>query len=167
MSWCNWGKRIYIFLTYNESVSDMKVMKLMERSGSNWTYRMEAEAELSLLTSHWINSLNTAFIEFKWIAVWVEWNSIGLSVTNCYSFMISFHAFSFTSVNAVRTNEWRTGNASIQPHSFQLIEWIVWLNWIDIITVLYRADSYLVIIHQFTSINWMELNVMIRLLEAI
>ena len=26
-------------------------------------------------------------------------------------------------------------NASIQPHSFQLIEWIVWLNWIDIITV--------------------------------
>ena len=31
----------------------------------------------------------------------------------------------------------------------------------DIITVLYRADSYLVIIHQFTSINWMELNVMI------
>ena len=30
-----------------------------------------------------------------------------------------------------------------------------------IITVLYRADSYLVIIHQFTSINWMELNVMI------
>ena len=27
-------------------------------------------------------------------------------------------------------------NASIQPHSFQLIEWIVWLNWIDIITVL-------------------------------
>ena len=36
------------------------------------------------------------------------------------------------------------------------------LNWGNsIITVLYRADSYLVIIHQFTSINWMELNVMI------
>ena len=27
------------------------------------------------------------------------------------SFMVSFHAFSFTSVNAVRTNEWRYYNS--------------------------------------------------------
>ena len=56
----------------------------------------------------------------------------------------------------VNSIQWNT------PIQSYLIEWCDFMNFINnIITVLYRADSYLVIIHQFTSINWMELNVMI------
>ena len=85
-----------------------------------------------------VNGVAAAAIQFhytKWMKV--EWNGEAGET----EWFIQFNR----SINSTRWN-WIDGglkwiehevnvNASIQPHSFQLIEWIVWLNWIDIITV--------------------------------
>ena len=69
MKWIEWNTRS----EGSERADEIKSHSI------HWSAAMKGLIDLTAIErTHWINSLNTAFIEFKWIAVWVEWNSINI-----------------------------------------------------------------------------------------
>ena len=118
---CEW----MVFSEITEMKNELKVKELKQGPKGTMSVtngKRPAQRVISFHFMKWIewNTRSegnecTEFNQFQSNTEWFEWN-----LMNCrqrehcryISFMISFHAFSFTSVNAVRTNEWRYYNSN-------------------------------------------------------